>query len=110
MTRIDVWDVVPEDEELYLDCGYPRNFAHKYAGPPGGQARELGKGGFGSVRVVVDRLTGEELACKSIAKRLNVPNLSVQVRGVSSDPWVAHLDDLGDRAPCGPSVMRRSCM
>lgn len=37
--------------------------------------RSLGEGGFGSVRVVRSKATGVEFACKSICKRLDVPNL-----------------------------------
>ena len=38
---------------------------------------ELGRGGFGVVRVVREKATGKEYACKSIIKRLDVPNMSV---------------------------------
>ena len=38
--------------------------------------RELGKGGFGAVRVVTSRDSGKEYACKSISKFLDVGNLS----------------------------------
>jgi serine/threonine protein kinase len=37
--------------------------------------RQLGEGGFGSVRVVRSKTSGAEFACKSICKRLDVPNL-----------------------------------
>lgn len=37
--------------------------------------RELGKGGFGVVRVVKSRDSGKEYACKSIGKHLDVGNL-----------------------------------
>ena len=36
----------------------------------------IGKGGFGLVTKVVERSTGHEYACKSINKRLNVPNIA----------------------------------
>ena len=45
----------------------------------------LGKGGFGQVYVVTERLTGREYACKSIAKRLDVPNLSPQKQAAYLD-------------------------
>jgi serine/threonine protein kinase len=45
--------------------GYDRNIDEKYT-----WGQELGKGGNGVVRVVRDRATGEEYACKSIAKVL----------------------------------------
>ena len=35
-------------------------------------------GGFGTVRVATDNRSGEVLACKSICKRLDIPNLSAE--------------------------------
>ena len=49
-------------EETY-SLGYSTNIEEKYE-----WGKELGKGGNGIVRVVVDRLTGEEYACKAIRK------------------------------------------
>ncbi len=72
MPRIDVWDVVGKDHET-VDCGFHRDLEIRYE-----WGRELGKGGFGSVRVVKDRSTGKEYACKTICKRLNLPNLSAE--------------------------------
>ncbi len=73
MPRVDVWDVAPEPvAEEPLWCGFPKaKLEDKYE-----LGRQLGSGGFGSVRMVVDRGSGKELAAKSIAKRLNVPNVS----------------------------------
>ena len=49
--------------------------------------KKLGKGGFGNVKVVVEKITGREFACKSISKRLDVPNFSPQKQA-------AHLDNV----------------
>lgn len=49
--------------------------------------KQLGKGGFGQVRTVVEKKTGREFACKTICKRLDVPNFSPQKQA-------AHLDNV----------------
>lgn len=36
----------------------------------------LGQGGFGSVTVVSERATGKQFACKTITKRLDIPDVS----------------------------------
>jgi calcium-dependent protein kinase len=69
--RVDVWDIKKAEDELPLDCGYPRDFDAHFA-----LDRPIGKGGFGAVHVAVERSTGMEFACKSIKKRLDVPNIS----------------------------------
>lgn len=70
MPRIDVTDI-PKDKPKCRDFGYAKNFVKRY-----GTGRELGKGGFGSVRAVKDSLTGKEFACKTIPKELKLPGLS----------------------------------
>lgn len=62
-SRIDAWvaSSLP-DSEVTLDL--PRTFHQRYL-----VGEELGRGGFGVVRVVTDRLTGQRLACKTIPKR-----------------------------------------
>ena len=81
--RVDVWDVKPAEPEVSLDCGYAKNFAETFdvVGAP------IGKGGFGLVSVVVERATGDEYACKSIKKRLDVPNISAAKQA-------QHLDNI----------------
>ncbi|KAF6254545.1 hypothetical protein COO60DRAFT_312479 [Scenedesmus sp. NREL 46B-D3] len=71
MPRVDIWDV-PDAEQAQqpLWCGYRRGLTDKYD-----LDRQLGEGGFGSVRVVRSKTSGAESACKSICKRLDVPNL-----------------------------------
>jgi calcium-dependent protein kinase len=73
MPRIDAWDVVSYDALQSVDCGFQRGITDKY--DVAGGAR-LGEGGFGSVRIITRRSDGAQLACKSIAKRLDVPNLA----------------------------------
>lgn len=70
MPRIDVTDI-PKEKVTARDFGYAKNFDKRYE--PG---RDLGKGGFGSVRAVKDLQTGKEFACKSIPKELKLPGLS----------------------------------
>ncbi|GIL43935.1 hypothetical protein Vafri_1520 [Volvox africanus] len=73
MPRIDVWDVLtePPEEQEPLWVGFTRaKLADRYD-----VGKQLGQGGFGSVHVVVERGSGKEYACKSITKRLNVPNV-----------------------------------
>ena len=47
----------------------------------------LGKGGVGRVNIVTEAVSGRQYACKTIAKRLDVPNLSPQKQA-------AHLDNV----------------
>jgi calcium-dependent protein kinase len=70
MPRVDIWDVAKLSTEN-IDCGFLRHFAERYAWD-----RELGQGGFGVVRVVKRIDIGKEFACKSIAKKLDIPNVS----------------------------------
>ena len=42
------------------------------------QLPDVHAGGFGTVRVATDKQSGEVLACKSICKRLDIPNLSAE--------------------------------
>ena len=70
MPRIDVTDV-PKEKQACRDFGYSKDFGARYA-----LDKELGKGGFGAVRVARDLKTGKEYACKSIPKELKLPGLS----------------------------------
>ena len=71
MPRLDIWDAAPASI-IDLDCGYPRRLLEaRYKKGP-----ELGQGGFGSVHVVIDLEHGTELACKSIPKVLDIPNVT----------------------------------
>eukprot|EP00884_Botryococcus_braunii_P014384 jgi/Botrbrau1/22947/Bobra.0030s0022.1 len=90
MPRIDVWDK-HLSPSARVDCGYPRNFDEEYT-----LGDELGKGGFGQVRVAVSRATGKEYACKTIRKSLDAP-------GVSPVAQAAHLANLEKEV----SVLRR---
>lgn len=81
MPRIDIWDI-NKHNEVDLNLGFPRTLHQLYdAGD------HLGRGGFGSVQVVKSKKTGKEFACKSIAKKLNIPN-------VSAGKQQHHLDNI----------------
>eukprot|EP00201_Polytomella_parva_P018472 CAMPEP_0175055060 /NCGR_PEP_ID=MMETSP0052_2-20121109/9860_1 /TAXON_ID=51329 ORGANISM="Polytomella parva, Strain SAG 63-3" /NCGR_SAMPLE_ID=MMETSP0052_2 /ASSEMBLY_ACC=CAM_ASM_000194 /LENGTH=537 /DNA_ID=CAMNT_0016319843 /DNA_START=31 /DNA_END=1640 /DNA_ORIENTATION=+ len=68
MPRVDVWDIPDDKEDSSHWVGYARNLEEIYS-----FGRELGQGGFGTVRVVINRETGKEYACKSIQKKLDLP-------------------------------------
>jgi calcium-dependent protein kinase len=70
-SRVDVWDV-QRAKDVKLDCGFRRQpLTEKYE-----LGCALGEGGFGVVRIVRARDSGTEFACKTIRKRLDVPNLA----------------------------------
>lgn len=64
-TTTTVGTVQTQEVRFEVDLGFPRNIEEKY-----NWGRELGKGGNGVVRIVVDKETGVEYACKSILKVL----------------------------------------
>lgn len=68
---MDIWDVKKAKEDLQaFDQGYPRDFPDLFE-----LGQVIGKGGFGHVRVITEKATGDEYACKSIRKILQIPNL-----------------------------------
>lgn len=81
-SRIDVWDQKKHREHTPVSCGYPAGFEEKYE-----LGDELGRGGFGVVRVVSKKKNGKQYAAKSIKKVLEVPNLSI-------DRQAAHLANI----------------
>jgi calcium-dependent protein kinase len=90
MPRVDVWDLptarapgAPPPPPL--DCGFRRGLEAEYAFVP--STPDLGQGGFGRVRLATNRATGEEVAVKSIAKRLDLP-------GVAPQQQQRHLDNI----------------
>jgi calcium-dependent protein kinase len=87
MPRVDVWDVADPRAAPPppLDCGFKRGLEESYAFAP--NAPDLGQGGFGRVRLAVSRTTGEEVAVKSIAKRLDLP-------GVAPSRQRQHIDNI----------------
>ena len=73
-SRVDAWEVNKHREEYTpVKCGYSDGFIQKYE-----LGEELGRGGFGVVRVVTQRSNGKRYAAKSIKKLLQVPNLPIQ--------------------------------
>jgi calcium-dependent protein kinase len=72
-SRIDVWDIRKHREYKAVSCGFPVGFDEKYE-----IGEDLGKGGFGVVRVVTKKKNGKQYAAKSIKKVLEVPNLSIE--------------------------------
>lgn len=72
-SRIDAWDVGKHREYKPVSCGYRSGFHDSFD-----IGEELGRGGFGVVRVVTHKETGKRYAAKSIKKVLEVPNLSIE--------------------------------
>ena len=72
-SRVDAWEVNKHKEYTPVKCGYAEGFEQKYE-----LQEELGRGGFGVVRVVTHRHSGKQYAAKSIKKLLQVPNLPIQ--------------------------------
>lgn len=70
MPRIDAWDVKKPSAKAF-ELGFQTGLENVYEWGP-----ELGKGGFGTVRLVRRRDTGDEFACKSISKELKGPRVS----------------------------------
>ncbi len=65
MSRVDAWEVQIKQKADTIDIGAAKDFQEKYA-----VGRVIGKGGFGTVKIVIERATGKEFACKTINKRL----------------------------------------
>ena len=84
--RVDVWDIKKEEEDAPLDLGYPRDFDDHFT-----VDRAIGKGGFGLVKIVIEKSTDQEFACKSIRKRLDIPN-------ISPEKLAQHLDNIDREA------------
>ena len=82
MSRIDVWDQQVKQEVETLHVGAARDFHDKYlVGAP------LGSGGFGTVKVVTEKETGKEFACKSICKTL-------EEKGIGGIKQKRHIDNV----------------
>jgi calcium-dependent protein kinase len=75
MPRVDVWDVQAAVPEPAPTLGLPRGLEERYL-----LGRTLGRGGFGLVRAATSVATGLEYACKSIAKSLDLPDVSLAKR------------------------------
>ncbi|GFR39841.1 hypothetical protein Agub_g336 [Astrephomene gubernaculifera] len=77
MPRVDVWDIPAESPEKQQAEPLWVGLTRAKIGDRYDIGKQLGQGGFGSVQVVIERGTGKEYACKSIVKRLSLPNVSV---------------------------------
>lgn len=73
MNRVDIYDTKIKNSSPVFDRGYPKGLQELFDLGP-----SLGSGGFGEVRVAVEKNTGIEYACKSIKKLLDVTNVSPQ--------------------------------
>lgn len=71
MPRVDIWDIPSNTDFEPIWIGYKQGLTDKYD-----LGSKLGEGGFGSVRVAVSKSNSAQFACKSICKRLQVPNLA----------------------------------
>jgi len=67
----DPWDLPAQKPQVY-NLGFAKGVSDKYDLEGG---KLLGKGGFGSVRIVTNKSSKVEYACKSISKTLEIPNL-----------------------------------
>lgn len=94
MPRVDAWDVQTQ-HDTDISVGLPRGFNERFT-----FGQELGRGGFGVVRAVADAHTGEQLACKSIVKRLAVPNLSAAKQA-------QHLEKIKRELEVGAECLRK---
>lgn len=83
MPRIDAWDKrVKQQVEAVTAIGAARNFLDKYE-----VGITLGSGGFGTVKVVTEKATGTEYACKTICKLL-------EEQGVGGNKQTRHIDNV----------------
>lgn len=82
MSRVDAWDTQVKHEVETLHIGAARDFHSKYS-----VGTTLGSGGFGTVKVVTEKETGKEYACKTICKML-------EEQGVGGNKQKRHLDNV----------------
>ena len=133
-SRLDIWDVEKARERRAIHLGFVQGFDRKCACWVSAAlilirrvalrreltasirryelGRELGKGGFGVVRVVKSRDSGKEYACKSIGKHLDIANLppAKQARPAGLSKLTLYLGGVGAtvclHAVCSPAVLR----
>lgn len=78
-----MWDIKGKEKDPKLfERGYEKGLTDTFE-----IGAQIGKGGFGLVRVVKEKSTGTEYACKSIKKALEIPN-------ISEDKQFQHLDNI----------------
>ena len=82
MPRIDAWDKEVSPQVDVVCVGAARDFFSKYD-----VRATLGSGGFGTVKVVTEKETGKEYACKTICKLL-------EEKGIGSNKQTRHIDNV----------------
>lgn len=82
MSRIDAWDKQVKQAVDTLHIGAARDFHDHYS-----VGAAVGSGGFGTVKVVTEKKTGTEYACKSICKTL-------EEKGVGGKKQKRHIDNI----------------
>ena len=82
MPRIDAWDRQVSLEVETVHIGAARDFFSKYD-----VGAALGSGGFGTVKVVIEKETGKEYACKTICKLL-------EEKGTGGNKQTRHIDNV----------------
>ena len=82
MPRIDAWDKQVSSQVEIVCIGAARDFLNKYD-----VGASLGSGGFGTVKVVTEKETGKEYACKTICKTL-------EEQGIGGNKQTRHIDNV----------------
>lgn len=82
MPRVDAWEEQIKHEVDAIDIGAAKDFHANYSVGP-----VIGKGGFGTVKIVTEKATGKEFACKIICKRL-------EEAGVAGQRQTRHIDNV----------------
>ena len=82
MPRIDAWDKQVSQQVETVHIGAARDFLSKHD-----VGATLGSGGFGTVKVVTEKETGKEYACKAICKML-------EEKGIGGNKQTRHIENV----------------
>ncbi len=82
MSRVDAWEEQVKQEVESVDIGAAKDFHAKYS-----VGSIIGKGGFGTVKIVKEKETGKEFACKTICKRL-------EEKGIAGKRQARHVNNV----------------